>query len=33
MEPYRQFWDESYTRLDDYLRELKGERGDGREHE
>jgi DNA-binding transcriptional ArsR family regulator len=32
MEPYRQFWDESYTRLDDYLKELK-EHGDGREHE
>jgi DNA-binding transcriptional ArsR family regulator len=32
MEPYRQFWDESYTRLDDYLKELKGEH-DGREYE
>ncbi len=32
MEPYRQFWDESYIRLDDYLNELTKERHDGREH-
>jgi DNA-binding transcriptional ArsR family regulator len=32
MEPYRQFWDESYTRLDDYLNELTKESDDGREH-
>jgi DNA-binding transcriptional ArsR family regulator len=32
MEPYRQFWDESYTRLDDYLKELRKEHDDGREH-
>src|SRR5215471_7905606 len=25
MEPYRQFWDESYQRLDDYLKELTKE--------
>jgi DNA-binding transcriptional ArsR family regulator len=32
MEPYRQFWDESYARLDDYLKELAKEHDDGREH-
>jgi DNA-binding transcriptional ArsR family regulator len=25
MEPYRQFWDESYQRLDDYLQTMKEE--------
>jgi DNA-binding transcriptional ArsR family regulator len=25
MEEYRQFWDESYDRLDDYLQELQGQ--------
>ena len=32
MEPYRKFWEESYTRLDGYLKELTKEHGDGREH-
>jgi DNA-binding transcriptional ArsR family regulator len=26
MEPYRRFWDESFRRLDDHLRQLKEER-------
>ena len=26
MEPYRGFWDESFDRLDDYLREMKKEK-------
>src|SRR5438270_486249 len=25
MEPYRRFWDESFSRLDDHLRQLKDE--------
>ncbi len=30
-EDYRRFWDESFDRLDDYLRELKKEKKHGRE--
>jgi DNA-binding transcriptional ArsR family regulator len=30
MEEYRQFWDESFDRLDDYLQELQGQ-GKGRD--
>ena len=26
MEPYRSFWDESFSRLDDHLRRMKEER-------
>jgi len=29
---YRQFWDESFDRLDDYLQEVKEGGRDGREH-
>ncbi len=32
MERYRQFWDESCTRLDNYLTELTKEHDNGREH-
>jgi DNA-binding transcriptional ArsR family regulator len=28
MEPYRRFWDESFSRLDDHLRRMQEERGD-----
>ncbi|MBV9471031.1 MAG: hypothetical protein JOZ57_17475, partial [Abitibacteriaceae bacterium] len=31
MEQYRQFWDESFDRLDDYLKELQSEEATSKE--